>query len=130
MKKAIIVSLILFLIFLGFYTTWRTHHSSTDFDTYYYAARDVLQSSSVYVEHKDTSPYIYPPFFACLLAPLAIFSLETTAAIWYVLNLGFFFLSLVLCSRLIFTEENISILQNRFPLTPKFCVLPLLRFFF
>lgn len=110
--------LVLFLVIFGIYTAWRTHHGSTDFDTYYYAAKDVLSGVFIYSEHDGLSPYIYPPFFACLLTPLTLFGIEIASFIWYVLNLAFLFLSLYLCARLIFKEKKINLAQKSLPLLP------------
>lgn len=119
LKLPVAIIVIGFLLIFGCYTTWRTHNSSTDFDTYYYAAKDALEDSSVYTEHEGVSPYIYPPFFACLIAPLAFFSMEVASAIWYILNLGFFFFSAILCFRLLFNKKNIKKILNSFPFAPK-----------
>jgi len=118
MKKIILVVLIVFFICFGLYTTWRTHNNSTDFDTYYFAAKDVCTGQPIYSEHEGISPYIYPPFFACLLAPLAIFNMEVASLIWYILNLAFA-LAILLCFKLIFDNWNISVIQNSLPLIPK-----------
>ncbi|MBL7157498.1 MAG: DUF2029 domain-containing protein [Candidatus Omnitrophica bacterium] len=111
-KWLIALLLAVFLIFFGFYTTWRTHYKSTDFDTYYYAGRDVLAGVSIYTEHEGISPYIYPPFFACLIVPLALFSLEVASVFWYILNLALFFLSILLSFRLIFNDKLKDINPN------------------
>ncbi|NQU95649.1 MAG: DUF2029 domain-containing protein [Candidatus Omnitrophica bacterium] len=113
-RKKWLIALLLVAVFvsLGFYTTWRTHYKSTDFDTYYYAGRDVLAGASVYTEHESISPYIYPPFFACLIAPFTLFSLEVTSVFWYILNLALFFLSILLSFRLIFDDKPKAINPN------------------
>ena len=108
------ITLLLVVLFIsfGFYTTWRTHYKSTDFDTYYYAGRDILTDVSVYTEHEGISPYIYPPFFACLIAPLTLLSMEAASVFWYILNLALFFLSLLLSFRLIFNGKLKGINPN------------------
>jgi len=123
LKLPIFVFLIIFLIGLGFYTTWRTHDNSTDFDTYYFAAKEALSGASVYAPHKDVSPYIYPPFFACLIAPLAFFSMETASTIWYLLNIIFSFLCLYLCFSFISGDKKISDRLGEIALVPKFLAL-------
>ncbi|MFH1381058.1 MAG: glycosyltransferase family 87 protein, partial [Candidatus Omnitrophota bacterium] len=122
MTKIILVLLIVFFICFGIYTTWRTHNNSTDFDTYYFAAKDICTGQPIYSEHEGISPYIYPPFFACLLAPFAIFNMETASLIWYVLNIVFAF-SILLCFKLIFDSWDISVIKNSIPLIPKLLFL-------
>lgn len=118
-KTPALICLILFLLGFGIYTTWRTHDNSTDFDTYYFAAKEALAGASVYLEHKDVSPYIYPPFFACLIAPLAFFGMEVASFIWYALSITLASLSLFMCFRFIFGREKIATVLGSIPLVPK-----------
>jgi len=124
-KVIFLICLVLCLFFLGAYTTWRTYDNSTDFDTYYFAAEEALSRGLIYAEHKDVSPYIYPPFFACLIAPLAVFNMEVASFVWYVFNLGFVFFSLLLCYRLSFGKENINNALSAIPKASKilFCIV-------
>ena len=130
MGRIVIVFFVIFFISFGIYTTWRTHDNSTDFDTYYYAAKDAASGSSVYTEHEDVSPYIYPPFFACLIAPLTVFNLEIASFIWYILSLGFFFLSILLCFNFVFGRENIENILRSVPLVPRVLFLIVIAGFF
>ncbi len=95
-------------IALGAYTAWRTHNGSTDFDTFYYAAKRVAAGEPLYTETKGISPYIYPPFFACLLTPLTVFNLEIASFFWYALSLLLFAVSIVLAAILIFGHTGIK----------------------
>ncbi|MBN1353546.1 MAG: DUF2029 domain-containing protein, partial [Candidatus Omnitrophica bacterium] len=110
------VFLAVFLISFGVYTVWRTHYSSTDFDTYYYAARDALEGVSVYNGHEGVSPYIYPPFFAYLIVPLAFLKLEIASFVWYALNLLFFFLAVLLSFKMVYAEKKTGV--NRGEILP------------
>lgn len=118
-KKIIIGLALVFLIGLGVYVTWRTHNGSTDFDTYYYAGKDFLSGRSIYTPHAGVSPYIYPPFFAALMAPLTVFSLEMAAALWYAMNIAFIFLTLFICARMVSAGGHIKTAYGSVPLTAK-----------
>lgn len=122
-QKIIIFFLILFIFILGVSSVLRTRRGSTDFDTYYYAAKRVTTGSAVYLEQEKVSPYIYPPFFACLIVPLTVFNIETASAIWYVLNLILFALCLLLCFSLIFNSTRASSIFKSFPPIPKILFL-------
>lgn len=106
MKKSIVFSLIIVFVLLGVYTAWRTHNGSTDFDTFYYAAKRIVAKEPLYLEINGVSPYIYPPLFACLITPLTLFSMEISSFIWYLMNLLFFFFSVVLCKILIYGDKD------------------------
>ncbi len=110
-----------FFIGLGLYTAWRTHYGSTDFDTYYYAARRIASGEPVYMEIKGLSPYIYPPFFACLMIPLTAFNMETASLVWYAANLAFFYLSILICAFFVFGKKGIDAkaFNRSFPFVPK-----------
>lgn len=88
MKKYIVICVVLAILAGGAYTTWRTHNSSTDFDTYYFAAKRILDNRPLYQEIKGLSPYIYPPFFACALTPLALTGLLPASFLWYLFNMA------------------------------------------
>ena len=118
-KALITVSLALSLALLGAYTTWRTHCGSTDFDTYYYAAKRVVEGSPLYTEVRGVSPYIYPPIFAFVMAPLALMNMETASFILYALNLAFAWGSLVLSFRLIFGPKPFAEATGAIPPLPK-----------
>jgi hypothetical protein len=123
MKKAMILIAILGFAALGAYTTWRTHNGSTDFDTFYYAARHVIGGAPLYAPMKDVSPYIYPPFFACLVSPLALLSLEAASFIWYILNLALFAASMAMSAKLIFGHTDIRRMWDSTLFLPKMTFL-------
>ena len=115
---------------MGLYTSWRSYYHSTDFDTYYYAAKDVLSGSSVYSDHEDVSPYIYPPFFACLITPLGFFSLPVASFMWYLLNVVFFLFTLLISYGLIFERKSIYAVQGSILFLPKALFVILVSVFF
>lgn len=119
LKLVIIVFLAVLFLFLGIYTSWRSYHGSTDFDTYYYAGKRVLARESLYAEKEGVSPYIYPPFFACLIAPITVFNIAVSSFIWYLLNLVFFAFSMTFSFLLIFGTIDVNAVENRFPFLPK-----------
>lgn len=58
-----------------------------DFYSYEHAAESVYHSQPIYVE-TPYEPYLYPPFLAILIVPIAIpFSSAITATIWFCLNI-------------------------------------------
>lgn len=61
-----------------------------DFTVFYAAGRNFLECADPY-NHPISArtPYLYPPLFALLIAPLSLLSLPTAATIWYWLNLIF-----------------------------------------
>ena len=120
-RRGIIVFSVLFFIFLGCYVCWRTHNGSTDFDTYYYAAKRITAHIPLYQETAGLSPYLYPPIFACLIIPFTVFSLESASLIWYVLNLAFFFLSFLACRIIIFGNKDMKNIYR--PSPPVFKIL-------
>ena len=125
MKKVIILIAIAGFVALGVYTAWRTHNGSTDFDTFYYAAKRVINHEPIYAQIKGLSPYIYPPFFACLLIPLTIFNIEIASFIWYVLSLFLFVFSMVFSVILIFGHTDIRKIWKSAPFLPKALFLTL-----
>lgn len=103
----------------GAYTAWRTHNSSTDFDTYYFAAKRIIGGEPLYKEISGLSPYIYPPFFACLLTPAAIIGLIPAAFLWYLLNIFLIFYSLRIVSALVFGDPDLVKNLGRVKFFPK-----------
>lgn len=118
-KAWVIISAALLFTGLGIYTSWRTCSGSTDFDTYYYAARRIIDGIPLYTEIRGVSPYIYPHCFACIITPLAIFSIGVSSLIWYFLNLALMLGTLVFSFRLIFTNESIDGVSGRIRFLPK-----------
>ena len=103
----------------GAYTTWRTYNSSTDFDTYYFAAKRILDGVFLYQEVSGLSPYIYPPFFACILSPLALIGLGPAAFLWYLFNIALIWFSLSAMSLLVFGDPDFIKALGRFRFFPK-----------
>ena len=124
-KKIIISTVIMGFMALGVYTAWRTHNGSTDFDTFYYAARHVIDRVPIYTPVKDVSPYIYPPFFACLISPLALLGLEAASFLWYILSLALFAVSMTISAILVFGHTDIRRIWNSGPFLPKAMFLAL-----
>lgn len=74
-----------------------------DFNVYYIAWQSVLQTlGNPYAEQiSPATPYLYPPLFAQLLAPLGWLSLTGAAWAWYLINVLAVLFSLVLAQRLV-----------------------------
>ncbi len=125
MKKIITLIAIAGFIALGVYTAWRTHNGSTDFDTFYYAARHVIDRAPLYTPIKGVSPYIYPPFFACLISPLALLSIEAASFLWYILSLALFVVSMAISAVLIFGHIDIRRMWESALFLPKMMFLVL-----
>jgi len=119
MKKIITLIATVGFIALGVYTAWRTHNGSTDFDTFYYAARHVIDKAPLYAPIKGVSPYIYPPFFACLISPLALLGLEAASFLWYILSLVLFAVSMAISAILIFGHTDIRRIWDSALFLPK-----------
>lgn len=119
LKKSLILTSIVCLIALGIYTAWRTHNGSTDFDTFYYAARHVIDRVPLYAPIKGVSPYIYPPFFACLISPFALLGLEAASFLWYILSLTLFALSMAISAILVFGHTDIRRIWDSALFLPK-----------
>ena len=118
-KKGIILAVAACLITLGIYTAWRTHNGSTDFDTFYYAARHVIDRVPLYAPIRGVSPYIYPPFFACLISPLALLSLEASSFLWYIFSLVLFAVSMAISVIMIFGHTDIRRIWDSMLFLPK-----------
>ncbi len=119
MKKSIILLVLIGLMAFGAYTTWRTHNGSTDFDTFYYAASHVVDGIPLYAPIEGVSPYIYPPFFACLISPLAMIGMEAASFLWYVLSLALFAVSMVISATLIFGHTDVRRIWDSALFLPK-----------
>jgi Protein of unknown function (DUF2029). len=120
MKKKIIIAVAsIGLIALGIYTAWRTHNGSTDFDTFYYAAKHIIDGVPVYTPVQNVSPYIYPPFFACMISPLAFLNMEAASFLWYILSLALFAVSIALSAKMIFGHTNIKRMWDSMLFLPK-----------
>jgi len=69
-----------------------------DLDSYLRASRRLAAGETIYVD--ELFPYMYPPFLAFLLTPLAFIDPGAAKLAWYLLNVAFIVLTLVLLSRL------------------------------
>jgi len=118
-NKIIILITLVGLIAFGAYTTWRTHNGSTDFDTFYYAARHIIDGTPLYAPIEGVSPYIYPPFFACLMSPLAFIGMEAASFLWYILSLVLFVISMAISAVLIFGHTDVRRIWNSALFLPK-----------
>jgi len=96
----------------------RAVSGSSDFDVYYHAGKALLEKTSIYTVERHTvsaskSPFVYPLFFACLMAPLTIFSIAWSASIWNMLNLFLFFINIKLILKITkFSVDRITIRKN------------------
>lgn len=79
-----------------------------DFKHFYFAAQALIMHHDLY--SSGTGGYIYPPFFAFLIIPLAFFSYSIATSIWLLINLVLIctilwlgFLTLAKCFNLTFT---------------------------
>lgn len=80
---------VIFLAVLGVVAHHKALSGSGDFDTYYVAAGDALAGRPLYRE-TGAGPYLYPPLFAVLLAPLSRVPYPVAHALWFLLNAALF----------------------------------------
>ena len=64
-----------------------------DFPIYWQAARDVIAGRSPYDVGTGLHGYVYLPWFALSMAPLALLPLGVAAWVWYLVNLAFIWYS-------------------------------------
>jgi hypothetical protein len=76
---------------IGFTAVHKQLRDGNDFPIYWEAARDLLAGRSPYVVGSGLHGYVYLPWFAWALAPLALLPLPAAAWAWYALNLCFLF---------------------------------------
>jgi len=98
------------LVLLGLYHDRRTVAGSNDLDTYYFAAKLVLSGEDLYTHEAfrtTISPYLYLPFLAVAMSPLALLPIRAVGVIWYLLAVGAFLGSIYLLYRLLFADEDI-----------------------
>lgn len=74
---------------IGFVAVHKQVRDGNDFPLYWQAARDLMSGRSPYDVTTGLHGYVYLPWFALLLGPLALLPLPAAAACWYVVNLGF-----------------------------------------
>lgn len=80
-----------------------------DFTVFYAAAAHLVAYGDPY-NHAIAvhTPYLYPPLFALLLAPLALLPLPIAAGVWYWLNILFSALLIYLAVDLIDTDKRLA----------------------
>src|SRR5215813_1241242 len=104
---------IIIVIAIGIPAVWFGHrcalHAGTDphgykidYNVFYAAWQSVLHSGgNPYAEQiSPATPYLYPPLFAQLFSPLALLSVRTAAAVWYLIGVMSLIWSLVISQRL------------------------------
>jgi hypothetical protein len=74
---------------VGVLAVMKQMRDGNDFPIYWQAARDFVAGRGLYDVRSGLHGYVYLPWFALLLAPLAPLPLPVAAGMWYVLNLGF-----------------------------------------
>jgi hypothetical protein len=77
----------------GFVAVHRQVRDGNDFPLYWQAARDLLAGGSPYDVTTGLHGYVYLPWFAWALVPLALMPLGAAAWCWYVANLAFTWLA-------------------------------------
>jgi hypothetical protein len=77
----------------GFVAVHRQVRDGNDFPIYWQAARDLLAGRSPYDATTGLHGYVYLPWFAWALVPLALMPLAAAAWCWYVANLAFTWLA-------------------------------------
>ena len=88
-RRACALLLALALIVTGAVALHKQLRDGNDFPIYWQASRDLLAGRSPYDVTSGLHGYVYLPWFALLLAPLALLPLSVAAALWYVANAAF-----------------------------------------
>lgn len=104
--------LTLFLL-SALFSAHRALTGSSDFDVYYNASKQLLLKAPIYsiageAAYTLTSPFLYPPFFACLFSFFTLFPITTAAVIWNILNLFFLIGALFLAVKIVTQEQGRS----------------------
>ena len=81
------------LLGVGIVAVGKQVRDGNDFPIYWQAARDLLGDHSPYDVTSGLHGYVYLPWFALLLGPLALMPLPLAAACWYAANLAFTWLA-------------------------------------
>lgn len=87
-----IVAVVLFvavLVVIGVLAVKKQLRDGNDFPIYWQAARDFVAGRGLYDVRTGLHGYVYLPWFAMLLVPLAPLPLPVAAGVWYVANLVF-----------------------------------------
>ena len=77
------------LVAIGFTAVRKQVRDGNDFPIYWQAAHDLLSGRSPYDVGTGLHGYVYLPWFAWLLSPLALLPLPVAAALWYAANVVF-----------------------------------------
>jgi len=75
--------------------------SGNDFPIYHAAARTLFSGGSPYQTETGLHGYVYPPFFALAIAPLAALPLPAAVVVWYAINIGLISVALATVRRLL-----------------------------
>lgn len=91
----------------------RALSGSSDFDVYYYAGKAVSERAPLYTiaghsVNSSGSPFVYPPFFAFLMAPLAALPIYQAAILWNIISLCSFLGALFLIIQIIGFEKDLK----------------------
>jgi len=89
LRIALTVAALAAAIIIGIACVGKQLRTGSDFPIYYSAARTLLSGGSPYDVSSGLHGYVYLPFFALLLAPLAALPLPAAAAVWYGANVTF-----------------------------------------
>ncbi len=108
MAKSRIFQIFLILTILAVTSLVAGHRAlsgSSDFDTYYYAGKAILEGLPLYTisQHSvnlSQSPFVYPPFFAFFITPFSILPIYFAAAAWNAFSLFSFLAALFLMGRM------------------------------
>ncbi len=85
--------LVVALVAIGFSAVHKQVRDGNDFPLYWQGARALLDGRSPYDVGSGLHGYVYLPWFAWLLSPLALLPLPAAAACWYAANLLFLLLA-------------------------------------
>lgn len=88
-RAALLVLAAAALTAIGFVAVHKQVRDGNDFPIYWQAARDLMVARSPYDVGSGLHGYVYLPWFALLLLPLALLPLPAAAACWYAANLAF-----------------------------------------
>ena len=83
----------LVLLAVGVSAVHKQVRDGNDFPIYWQAARALLSGQSPYDVGSGLHGYVYLPWFALLLGPLALLPLAGAAACWYAINVAFLWLA-------------------------------------
>lgn len=108
-KRILVVFLLALTIVTGLVAARRAVKGSNDFDTFYNAGKAVITGEGIYYsgeyyETKEGSPFLYPPFAACLFAPFALLPLPVAAFLWNALSVGLFLFCAAASARILYAD--------------------------